>query len=103
METTFINNPRYYKITSFLCSFMEDVMATDGVEGKSDREVVEAHVQRCPESSKEALEQSKDVLREDPFPWEEIRDITNRYFRNEKEARDWFITVTKMLEESLCS
>lgn len=82
---------QYPELNSFILCFLEQ-----SYENVDDEAIVNKYL-NLPEDKK-IIEQAHQVLMKSPFPSEAIQDISNRFFKNEEEARDWLVSVIQLLK-----
>lgn len=82
---------RYPDLLNFLGGCFPDA----DLEGLGDIEVAEefALLDSDPRLRQRVLEQGEAVLALQPFPWEAVGDLANRYFPGPDEAREWLRLV----------
>lgn len=89
---------KYHRVTNLLCSFLES-----GYENISDIDTIKSFVETESFDKKfigETIEELKQVLALDPFPWEWIKHTANKYppgKSHESTSDDYYKWVTWML------
>ena len=93
-------NQKYPNLQNFFVAYLSDADLDDDIE------IAQKFGTNAPVPAvSQVLEECLELQKERPFPWQQIVEESNRYFKQESDAYEWFeeifLTLKSSIEERL--
>jgi hypothetical protein len=76
---------KYPRFTHVMLCYLSDFASED----VSDKELLQSFFNSSPQAMSQFLEEANHLLNEDLLLWQDISCVSNRYFDDESDARQW--------------